>query len=328
MITWRRTRLAPITLLAMAVAVWAPPAQADDGGSLARAKPAAKLPDLVPEDGRFRGLPYSYIGEHLGHKLEYTTTNKGDKRAGPTVTKVYLQHGDSRFKLDARPVPGLDAGFQHSPPAENLTNRNRWPAGAYEVVLCVDVTNAERESNERNNCERIKKDFGRFYSVWYQYVGTANGTGPGHVFDPSVREQWNAQGIGFILRDQNKGVFTYTPDAGGTVIYQVGGTTSTNCTFTGSGVLSLAAYPNSFIRVDWNQENYGGTVTPFGNYPILSDCDPENPGQGPMTGFVFQTGILLGTPMPLPFGSRSLQGTYADPLALDTTNYSWNLAGG
>ena len=295
--------------------------------TLPAAASGAQKPDLVPQDGRFKGKPYSFIGEHLGHKLDYSTKNEGNKRAGPTVTKVFLQHGERRIRLDARAVPGLDAGFQHSPPTENLANRNRWPVGEYELVLCVDVTNAERESNENNNCERIKKDFSRFYSVYHEYVGTANGTGPGHPFDTGVRENWTAHDIGFVMRDFNRGVFTYVPDAQGTVTYTLGGTTSTNCTFTGSGALSLAAHPNSFITVNWSSENYGGTATPFGNYPTQSSCDPGNPGQGPLTGFVFQTGLILGQTMPMPFGTRSLQGNYSDPLAIDTTNYSWNLAG-
>ncbi len=290
---------------------------------------AANKPDLVPQDGRIRGLPYSFIGEDLGHKLEYATRNQGKKAAGPTVTKVYLKHGARRIVLSDRRVPALDAGFQHSPPAENLTNRNRWPAGEYQVVVCVDATNAERnEENEHNNCQRVKKDFGRFYAVYSEYVGNTTGSGPGHVFDPNIRENWTGQNLGFLMRDQNKGVFTYTPDAVGTVHYAVGGTTSTNCVITGSGILNLAAFPNSFIRVDWKNENYGGTATPFGNYPTQSSCEPGNPGQGPTTGFVFQTGLILGQMMDLPYGSSSLQGTYNDPLALDRTEYSWSLAGG
>ena len=123
-------------------------------------------------------------------------------------------------------------------------------------------------------------------------------------------------------------MFSYEVAAGGSATYTVSGTTSTNCVYSGSRALPFAGLPQSYLEVNWRQEIYGAALAPTGGYEIHSSCDPENPTTGPLTGWVFQTGEILGNVIALPFGSRTIAGSYNDPLAIDTTNYSWNLAGG
>jgi hypothetical protein len=290
------------------------------------AQAAAAKPDLVPLAAEIHGEEYTLIGEYLPYRVDFTTKNQGNKNAGPTLTRIYVQHGDKSYKLADRSIPGLDAKFQHQAD-ERVVSRNRFPAGSYKLLICVDARNDERESNEHNNCIPIKKDFRTFYSAYNQYIGTVNGSGQGHPFEEQVREQWNGSNLGFVQTNYNKGTFLYTPDREGSVFYEIGGTTSTNCTFSGNGVVQLARYPTSFLIVDWKNENYSGTAGPSGHYPVLSSCDPDQPGQGPTNGFVFQTGLLAGQTTPLAYGSKVLEGTYADPFGIGPTSYSWSLAG-
>ncbi len=315
----RRSWVIGAVALGATLAVGATPAGAAD--------PKA---DLVPASGQVSGSEYRFIGNRLNTEVEFETKNKRGKRAGPTVTKVYLQHSRrERYEFAAAAVPGLEAG-ETDRARDRVNGRNRFPAGRYSIVVCVDAKDQEPESNERNNCGQIEKKFEDFYSAYHQYAGTANGTGPGHPFEQAVRETWTATGVGFVWETYNRpGVFSYEVGAGGSAAYTVSGTTSTNCVFSGSRALPFAGLPQSYVIVDWKQENYRGSLAPGGGYEINSSCDPGNPTTGPLTGYVFQTqDLVLGGTVPLPFGSRSLQGSANDPLAIDTTNYSWNLAGG
>jgi hypothetical protein len=285
-------------------------------------------PDLVISAARATGKQYAFKGDRFNLRVTAWTRNvktRHDRRhAGPTLTQIYLEHGGDHYELDKNAVPGLKPGAEDQAEVRVVT-RNQYKAGEYRIVICADAKDQVRESNEGNNCRRVRS-FRHVYSSYYGYLGTAGGTGPGPTFNNNTSESWrHSQRLAFVWSGQYiAGAFRYEPE-GGTVRYTTQGTNN-NCHFTGSRTLQLAA--RSTITVDWHKEAYVAAVAPAGHYRITNDCDPGNRISGPLTNVVFQTGLLA--PKQLPFGSRSLAGAEQDPLLSLPglpVNYNWNLAG-
>jgi hypothetical protein len=315
----RSLRVAGILAVAASVTVPAAAAHAAKG----RGKP-----DLAITAARVTGKQYAFKGDRFSLKVTAWTKNlrtrRNHRRAGPTLTRIYLRHGGDRYELDQHAVPGLAPGADDQAEVRVVT-RNRYPAGEYRVEICADVKSEVREADEDNNCTTARS-FRHVYSAYYGYIGTAGGTGPGPTFNNNTSENWrHSQRLAFVWSGQYiAGAFRYEPE-GGTVRYTTQGTDN-NCHFSGSRTLRLAA--KSTITVDWHKETYVAAVSPAGHYRITNDCDPGNRISGPLTNVVFQTGLL--SPTQLRFGSRSLNGAEQDPLLSLPglpVNYTWNLAG-
>ena len=286
---------------------------------------AAAKPDLVVSTAHVKGSDFAFRGAgSLDLRVDFTVKNKGGKAAKRSVAKVYLVHGRDRYEIASPTVPAIGAHRLETVDAP-AKRHNDFPVGGYAMRVCADANHALKESNEKNNCKSLKDEFSRFYSVYRKYQGTAAGNGPGHPFEPSVRESWDGQDIAFTVQGAQKGVFTYGVANAGSVAYFLSGTTSTGCTHSGSGVLQLSG--DSALTVDWRSENYTGFGKPSGTYQTSNTCDPDNPGTGPVNGFVFATDLLAG-PVSVPYGSQELAGTYTDPFdPAGPINYRWKLVG-
>lgn len=284
-------------------------------------------PDLEIAYGSVDGKEFALIDKRFNLSLGYETENTGKGRAGPTLTKVFLQHERQRYEIDGRAVPKLRKGAIDKVKNERVVKTNQLPAGKYEVVVCADVKDQEKESNEENNCRVVREEFRTFYSAYQRYAGKVSGTGPGHPVDGNVTERWNSTNVRFAHAEYDDGLFFYEPTSG-SVNYTLGGTTATNCNHSGSGTLQLAASPLGYLFVNWRREDYLGVGYPSGHYTVINDCDPSHPIQAPITGFVFQTpGLLVGSRARVQHGAKALKGSYADPFGFGPTNYVWDLSG-
>ncbi len=115
-----------------------------------------KKPDLVPTAGKLVGKPYSFIGERLRIEANDVTANEGKGRAGPTITRVFLERGKELDELADRAVGALKPGKSDNGVSDSK-GRNRFQPGRHPVVVCVDANEQEDEANEKNNCGQAQR---------------------------------------------------------------------------------------------------------------------------------------------------------------------------
>lgn len=296
-----------VALLAL-LALFAPAAEAGKHGK----------PDLVPTAGRFDGKAFALIGKPLRGTVTDVTANKGSKRAGSTLTRVYLQHGRDRYRLVDRAVGALGSG-ERDQGASDPRGNNNYLAGAYKVVICVDAKDQEKESNERNNCGRVDQ-LHFFYSTYEQWEGSINGSGPGMF---GTEETWRpATDASFGFDGYlGGGLFTWKVD-GGAVKYTTAGS-GAGCTYSGSGTFALDRNSGQLL-LNYDTGTYTASAGPgFGaTYTVVENCSGSITNR---TAFA-RPAALLALQQNLPFGSTVLKGAFADP-AVNGVNYTWNLAG-
>lgn len=289
--------------------------------SIADAGKGKGKPDLVPTAGKLDGKPFSLIGERLGVSVDDVTANRGERRAGPTLTRVFLRRGKARDELADRAVGGLRPG-KSDRGTSDARGRNQFKPGRYAVVVCVDATDQEREENEKNNCGRLDD----FYSTYREWEGSLNGIGPGLSFSTTTTtETWRTStpiSFEFAGYDGN-GQFEWRR-SGGALTYTHQGS-FIGCSQSGSSTFVLD--PASVVEVNYDRDRFTAVaqVISGATYPIRAVCPTGTflVGFGPLHKSV----LSIAPPgEPVPFGSTRLSGAGASPITPGVT-YSWNLAG-
>jgi CARDB len=273
-------------------------------------------PDLVPTSGDISGKPFAFIGDRLRVTVQDTTENLGRRRAGPTITRVFLQHGRSRDEFAERAVGGLRPDGRDRGKSDTR-GQNRFRAGAYHIVVCVDAKNQEKESNERNNCGRLE----RFYSTYRGWEGTLGSVGPGLGGSGTTETSKSTDASYGFDQYLGGGLFSWKAD-GGSVKYTHQGSAN-GCSYTGSATFALERFAP--ILADYKKERYQANAAPtFGaTYTIVQQCGQSSVNAvGPVYSDALSTGKQT-----LTFGNDRLDGAAAFPTQGGTINQTWNLAG-
>lgn len=144
----------------------------------AKPKPKPK-PDLVITAAELKGNSYAFWREKDSIAIEDITKNTGSVRAGPTLTRVYLVHGNEQL-LAQRAVPALGPGKEHrDESSSDPFAAHNFPIGAYTLRICADGKHQVSESNE-TNCKRLSPR--NFFVIPRAWVGTMSGLLPVHRF--------------------------------------------------------------------------------------------------------------------------------------------------
>jgi hypothetical protein len=314
--------VAPLLVAALAVApaLGAAPAVASKPAKAPKPKSArlsAKV--LIPGD------PYLFFEDTgAGTQVIDTTVNHGPGRAGPSVTKVYLQHGKRRFLLAERTV-GSIGPHEGDQGDDEVVSGNHYPLGAYELVVCVGSHGASAKQSEPN-CDPVKAP-SHFYIAAASWKGTMYGTQTA-VGDGELTEHFGSPDAGLDF-DQYEGGGLFTYVFTGSVIWEDNGFDSSGCKITGSGEESFSHDASlGQLNVDYRKGEFFGGLTYTGpaRYPLVfSQCPEGDPPPGPASGpleHVFFEPTLLSGPDKLPWGSTSLPGS---PLTVYTTTWKWQL---
>jgi hypothetical protein len=282
------------------------------------AEAAKKLPDLRPTEAGFNGKQFAFIGKPLRVSVTDTTYNKGSAKAGPTLTRAFLQHGGDRRRLGEHAVGALRPN-RRDVGESDARGTNEFPAGAYKIVVCADAKDQVKESNERNNCGRVTSP-PSFYSVYEQWEGSINGTGPG-LF--GTQETWRpATDASFGFDGYlGGGLFSWKVD-GGAVKYTTAGS-GAGCSYNGSGTFALdRRFGQLLLNYDTGTYTASAGPNPGATYTVAENCSGSIINR---TAFARPV-ALLALQQNLPYGSTALKGAFADP-AVKGVNYTWNLAG-
>lgn len=288
-------------------------------------------PDLVISGAKVGGKEYAFRSEPLDLEVGVDTRNEGKAKAGRSVTGAYLSRDGDKYGLDSRTVPALRPGKVDSPPSHTVSRSDDYPAGGYAIVVCADVTGQVKESNENNNCGRVKKAFDSFYSTYRDWAGVVSGTGyglGGPVF-PNLHESWTSSGTGTEVAYTFKGYgspgkFKWTLQSGA-VKYSHSGSVPPSCTsVTGSGTVLLET-GHEDLAANYDTEAYAAQAVaiPGAAYPIIGTCHGGAfyGGSGPVHLTTLYTGRRR-----LPFDTKELKGTIASPIEQATSN-TWSLTG-
>ena len=282
------------------------------------AKPKPK-PDLVVTAATLNGNSYTFWREKEPISVEDVTKNTGTRRAGPTLTRVYLVHGDKQWLLLQRPVPALGPGKEHQDEGSSdpFAVQN-YPIGAYTLKICADGKHQVDESNE-SNCRKMLPR--HFFVIPRGWVGTMSGieTAGG------ITNRWQVPKAQLQF-DQFEpgGVVSYLFT--GTVTWSSSGTAADGCAVTGSGSRS---YDNDdsigALSVDYLHETYTASLQDTSGPPYqvtFSGCDHPPPSQpGPYEPTFWLPSVA--STVALPFGSKSLPGSPAqNPFG---ATYTWSL---
>lgn len=136
-----RTRTLVLRVMIAAIAVMLGTAVGAD--ALAR-----RSADLVE---RQVGNPPAQLSAGGSFALRDVAANRGERRAGPSVTRYSLVNGATVLLVGSRPVPALKR-HQRSRGTARLSIPATAPAGRYALLACVDANRQVAESNEQNNC--------------------------------------------------------------------------------------------------------------------------------------------------------------------------------
>jgi hypothetical protein len=274
-------------------------------------------PDLVVTAAELKGNSYTFWREKDPISVEDITKNTGTRRAGPTLTRVYLVHGNKQWLLVQRPVPALGPGKEHreQSTSDALTAQN-YPIGAYTLRICADGTHQVDESNERN-CKTLLPR--HFFVIPRAWVGTMSGIEPAAIID-----RWQVPKAQLIF-DQFEGGGVVSYLFTGTVTWSDSGTDAAGCAVTGSGSRS---YDNDdsigAASVDYLHETYSGSLQDTSGPPFqvtFSGCQDPPPSQPGAYEPTFW--MPSPTSAALPFGSTSLPGSpFQGPLG---GTYTWVL---
>jgi hypothetical protein len=226
---------------------------------------------------------------------------------------------DGESELTERIAPG-----KIDPATIRLDELNELPAGSYKLEICADVSEAVNESNERDNCAKVKGS--RFYSTYRDWAGSVGGIGWG-IGGPAfsgITETWRSADTGIDV------VYTFSKYSGAGQflwIYQGGAVKYTHQGSLGPGcenVYGSATFvldPGAEVTTDYEKGSYTAKASAItgATYPITSSCGFG--GQGPVHGAVLSTGSQS-----LPFDTQRLAGAAASDVD-PGVNYTWDLAG-
>jgi hypothetical protein len=273
-----------------------------------------KLPDLVPKTVRVNGKPYAFLGKTEATAID-TTKNVGAVRARRTHTYVVLVHDGRRWLLTDRLVPALGPGESHRGEGSSPHPVGA-PIGAYTLEICGDAKNQVRESNEDNNCAPIRRP-SHFFVAAQTWFGSLSGT---KVSAGSQLETWRSTNARLDFDGAGGGVFEYLFK--GSVTWIDSGAVD-KCVQDGKGTKTYD-HDDSIgsLTVDYLNGTYSGNLNenvdgPF--YEIQDSCGGQLPGpQQPD----FWNPFPDGSPVALPFGSRTLPGS---PTRFGDTTWVWDL---
>jgi hypothetical protein len=320
-----RWRLAVALAVATAVALPAPPAFAKGRGG---------GPDLVVASGKLSGDPFVfYGGAHQPHfSLTALTANHG-AAAGPTMTTVYLEHDNRRWRLADRSVPALGPGATDRGRA-TVVREPRLPLGAYTITICADAKSKVAEANERNNCKKLAD---HFYVIATDWTGTISGTNTlGPLFndgpapgDKSL-ERWHSGDVEYFFDEyRGDGVFSYKLIAAH-FSFTDGGIDEAGCSYSGGG---SSGDSSGSMQFDYMGGTYsaGAGVPVF--YAIHVVCPApeghhsESELEGPYANLLLLDTEIVGGAFPrgqqLPFGAFKLAGT--NPGRELGANWAWSV---
>ncbi|MBS1845601.1 MAG: hypothetical protein JST53_14385 [Actinobacteria bacterium] len=313
-------RVAVVAALAGALALTATPA-------LARKPPRRQAPrPNLTVTAEVEGDPFLFYGQ-APQKLTITDTvsNQGAGRAGPTLTKVYLEHDHKLWVLGDRAVAALGAGKTDT--GNDTLHIDRFPLGAYKLIICTDAKKQESETDESDNCVKLS-DPRWFFVAAPRWGGSMSGTQT-TVGNGELTERWNSTNASLDFDQyEHGGVFTYL--FSGSVIWSDSGTDAAGCSISGSGEDSFKDdAANGQLTVNYLKGDYtttglseeSGVTFPLSIHDCPSGHSPAGTSTGPFQR-VFWEPSPLGTPVPLPFGSTSLPGS---PSSLFNVAWTWNL---
>lgn len=283
----------------------------------------AKKPDLVIAGYALHGLRYAFEGERgriIPHDI---TRNIGSGRAGPSVTRAYLEHGAqddiSEIELGKRAVPGLAPKTQNADDIWNPTHIYNYPIGAYLVEVCADNNNQVAESNESNNCVLVRNSVLETIKVFIVrriWDGRIGGT---TLFGTTERYNSNNAKLTFDkpIRVED-GLFAY--NFAGRVNYTAAGTIP-GCTYSGQG--SRAFSPGGITAVenlafDYLRRLYTGSarVDSGFSYDITQTCGSSVfTFDGPLAPQFFVPGKKS-----FPFGATHIGGNNSSA----AQNWNWD----
>jgi hypothetical protein len=284
---------------------------------------AGKKPDLVPTAGKLTNedKPFAFIDRQLGNSWRGTVKNRGEESAGPTLTRVYISTGRLR-RPAARRLALMDAatGRIRAGGRERVEADGRrpdQPPGRYNLYVCADAKDQEKESNEDNNCRFVKPK--TFYLTYQTWAGSFSGNGPGaYSSGGPTKESWASSDVSYGFSEQLfRGLFVWDL-SGGAVNYTHSGI-SNGCTYNGSGTLPLD--PDSGdLFVDYDEGTYRALAYSVdGTYPIVENCGGSIAGlPGPRHSLVLATDFAQVAPE-----STALADTRID----GDVFFSWSLAG-
>ncbi|HVO54170.1 MAG TPA: CARDB domain-containing protein [Solirubrobacterales bacterium] len=290
--------------------------------------------DLVVAGGKLTGDPFVfYGGAHQPHfSLTAVTSNHG-AAVGPTVTTVYLEHQNRRWRLADRSVPALGPGARDRGRA-TVVHEPRLPLGGYTVTICADAKSKVAEANERNNCKHLGD---HFYVVATDWTGTVSGTNTlGPLFDEGPApgdkslERWQSSDADYFFDEyRGDGVFRYDL-VGAHFSFTDGGTDEAGCNYSGGGSSGRAS---GSVQLDYLGGAYSADAGIPEFYPIHVVCPaPEGHHseidlEGPYENLLLLDTEAFGGAFPRPrrlaFGAFKLAGTNAGREL--GANWAWSL---
>jgi hypothetical protein len=278
-------------------------------------------PDLVVAGAELKGEPYAFADERGAITVEDITKNVGSVRAGPSLTRVYLVHGAKRWLLTQRAVPALGPGREDRDEGSSpIYAPHAYPIGEYTLRICADAKNHVNESDELNNCGRLRPR--RFFIAARSWSGSLGGIETGGLTDrwQSTNAQLNFD------QYESGGVFSYL--FSGAVTWTISGTTASGCTVSGTGTKSYESDASiGALKVDYLNANYTGGLQETGGpffQVSFSNCPdggtPPPPEAAPYEPDFWQTSF--GSTIPLPFGTAALPGS---PIQFAGATWHWSL---
>jgi CARDB len=284
----------------------------------------AAKPDLTAK-ADIAGDPYLFYGQTRSTiTITDTVVNHGTGRAGPSLTRVLLEH-DGKYRLLAdRAVPAIGPGRTDSG-EDTVVHANHLPLGAYKVVVCADAKSQEAESDEANNCVKLTNPR-YFFVAAASWQGSLSGSLTA-VGDGELTERWSSNDASLDFDQyEHGGIFTYLFN--GSVTWTDSGIDSAGCTISGAGEDTFhGSTANGQLTVDYLKGDYitGGISEEGGAYYPLTYRGCPDPTSGAAIGplqRVFWEPEPLGAPIRLPFGSTTLPGS---PSSVFQAAWTWNL---
>jgi len=252
---------------------------------------------------------------HLGD----TTLNIGTREAGPSLTKVYLEHDGKRRLLAKREVPRLDPGKRDSD-TDLIVPVMDFPLGSYTLEFCADANYRYQHRPYPDQC--FKHSTGDFSVIAKAWTGSISGE-----YDSILgnSETWLAPDTQLVYSgSEGGGIYSYA--FVGTVTWIDAGTDEDGCTWSGSGSQSYGPQnpPIGSMSVDYKHEEYTAAFSaarPFYQAAISCPNGGSSTAASPQAIGFFAS--RQGGPEPLPFGSTTLPGSPNHGLLGSTFN--WNL---
>jgi hypothetical protein len=283
-----------------------------------------RKPDLAAK-AEVAGDPYLLYGQvHPTVTITDTVVNRGSGRAGPTLTRVFIEHDGKTWLLADRAVPALGPG-RSSTGEDHVVRPNHFPLGAYKIVVCADAKRQEDESDE-DNCVKLSTPR-YFFVAAASWKGSLSGSFTA-VGDGELTERWSSTDTSLDFDQyEHGGIFTYLFN--GSVTWTDSGHDSSGCQISGAGEDTFhGSAANGQLTVDYLKGDYttAGFSEESGAFYDLTyhDCPflTNPPSATAPLQRVFWEPSPLGTPIRLPFGSRMLAGS---PSSVFTGTWTWNL---